>query len=316
MPEPPSLPPDVDAFAESLQVRRYSESTIRHRRKSLVVFFKYLAEIQVADVREVARQTVRDYQAWLLERYAVTSAHLHLTTLRRFFEYLENRDLVLINPCLGLRLPKMGKRLPKTVLTPGEARRVLDAPDTQTLRGIRDKAILEVFYSTGIRLDELTRLTVLDVDYKEGFVRVKGKGCKDRVAPMGSKACDYVREYLQKVRAQWSKANRDERALWLSSRKPHGPIKAPVIEVLVRHYGQQAGVEKRVTPHVWRHSCATHLLANGSDVASVQRLLGHRWIKTTQVYTRVSIADVKATHQKAHPREFRRVRGLRKPATP
>jgi integrase/recombinase XerD len=233
------------------------------------------------------------------------------------FEHLETTDAVLINPCLGLRLPKIGERLPRNVLTPGEARRVLDAPDTQTLQGIRDKAILEVFYSTGIRLEELTRLSVLDVDYTNGFVRVtQGKGRKDRMVPMGSKACDYVREYLQKVRAQWSVASRDERALWLSARQPHQPIKAQVIEVLVRHYGQQAGLEKRVTPHVWRHSCATHLLANGSDVAYVQQLLGHRCLRTTQVYTRVSIADLTATHQKAHPRQSRRVRLPEKAATP
>jgi integrase/recombinase XerD len=223
--------------------------------------------------------------------------------LRRFFEHLESTDVILVNPCAGIRLPKIASRLPKVVLTQGEARALLDAPDTQTKIGIRDKAILEMFYSTGIRLAEMARLTIHDADYKNGFVRVtKGKGGKDRVVPLGRKACDYTREYLQKVRAEWSKTNRDERALWLSSRHPHGPLKSQAIEVMVKQYGREAGLQKNITPHVWRHTCATHLVADGANIAYVQRLLGHRSLRTTQIYTRTTIAEIKATHAKAHPR--------------
>ena len=129
----------------------------------------------------------------------------------------------------------------------------------------------------------------------------KGKFAKDRMTPLGRKACDYVREYLQKVRAEWSKSNRDERALWLSSKQPHGPLKSQAIEVMVKQYGRDAGIEKRVTPHVWRHTCATHLVADGANIAYVQRLLGHRSLRTTQIYTRTTVAEIKATHAKAHP---------------
>ena len=290
-------------FLEALKVRRFSPATIKSRQASLAVFFGWLAGIGIADVREVHRLTVRDYQLWLQGRgYAVPTVQVHLQALRRFFEHLETTDVILVNPCAGVMLPKLASRLPKVVLTQGEARALLDAPDTQTKTGIRDKAMLETFYSTGIRLDEMARLTIHDADYKNGFVRVKGKGSKDRVVPLGRKACDYVREYLQKVRSEWSKTNRDERALWLSYRDPHGPLTNQTIAVMVKQYGRKAGLAKRVTPHVWRHTCATHLVADGANIAYVQRLLGHRSLRTTQIYTRATIADIKAMHAKSHPR--------------
>ena len=161
----------------------------------------------------------------------------------------------------------------------------------------------------------MARLTIHDVDCRNGFVRVnKGKFAKDRMVPLGRKASDYVREYLQKVRAQWSKTNRDERALWLSSKQPNGPLKSQAIAVMVKQYGRQAGLEKTVTPHVWRHSCATHLVADGANIAYVQRLLGHRSLRTTQIYTRTTIAEIKATHAHAHPQARRRSHYAYKPA--
>jgi integrase/recombinase XerD len=296
------------SFLEAMQVRRYSPATLKHRRDSLSVFFRHLASAGITDVREVSRQAIRDYQAALMQRYQIASAQAHLITVRRLFEHLETTDVVLVNPCAGLPLPTKRDRLPRTVLTREEARRVLNQPDTQTRLGIRDKAILEMFYSTGIRLDEMARLTIHDVDYRNGFVRVTGKGSKQRMVPVGRKACDYVREYLQKVRAEWSKANRDERALWLSYFAPHGPLKSQMIEVMVKQYGREAGMEKSVSPHVWRHTCATHLVSNGSNIVYVQRLLGHRSLSTTQVYTRVTVTELKAAHARKHPQARRKAR--------
>jgi integrase/recombinase XerD len=223
--------------------------------------------------------------------------------LRQFFRHLEKSDVILLDPCAKMVLPKLGERLPRNVLTPAEAVRILNMPDTQRPIGIRDRAILELFYSTGIRLEEMTRLTIHDVDARNGFLRVnRGKFAKDRVVPMGRKACDYVREYLAKVRAVWTQARREERAMWLSSYRPHLPLKKQLIEIMVTQYGRKAGLTKRVYPHAWRHACATHLVAAGSNVAYVQRLLGHRSIATTQIYTRVSVPDVRKAVGKAHPR--------------
>jgi integrase/recombinase XerD len=293
------------AFIESLRVRRFAPATLTARNQGLTVFFTFLAEHSLTDVREVTREHLRAFAAWLVAKsYSDHTRCAHLASVRTFFTHLERTDAILIDPCADLVLPRIHKRLPRGVLTPEEARRVLDAPDVQTHVGLRDKAILEVFYSTGLRLAELARLSVFDLDHRNGFVRVnQGKGGKDRIVPIGAKACGYVREYLAQVRAVWSQANRDERALWLSSKRPHGPLKAQMIEVMVKQYGRAAGL--RVTPHLWRHTCATHLVANGANLAAVQRQLGHKSLRTTQLYTRVAVPDLVAMHQRAHPRSGR-----------
>jgi integrase/recombinase XerD len=290
-------------FVEALKVRRASPKTVDIRERAVRTFFKYLVEVHLDDVREVTRQTVRDYQLWLQGQYSGATVLTYIMGLRRFFEHLEKTDVVLVNPCAGLLLPPQPNRLPKTVLTVAEAKRVLRVPDTQTPRGIRDRAILEMFYSTGLRIGELTALTVHDVDTQNGFVRVnKGKGGKDRVVPMGGTASRYAREYLREVRAKWAAQNREERALWLISYQPYRPVKTQQITVMVREYGQAAGLTKQLTAHVWRHTCATHLVANDANLVYVQRLLGHKSLTTTQIYTRVAVPELRVTLKKKHPR--------------
>ena len=293
-------------FLEAMKVRRYSPATLKHRRDSLTVFFRWLAEAGVPDLRAVTRQNIKDYLAALLKQYRIASGQAHLISVRRFFEHLENTDTVLVSPCGGVLLPHRDTSLPRAALTPKEARRILNMPDTQTKRGLRNRAILEVFYSTGIRLEEMSRLSVHDVDYRNGFVRVKGKGNKERIVPIGRRACDYVSEYLRKVRAEWSKANREERALWLSHFAPHPPLKWQMIGKMVTNYGKAAGLDKAASPHIWRHTCATHMVSNGSNIAYVQRLLGHSSLRTTQVYTHATINEIKAAHTRAHPQQRRR----------
>lgn len=307
---PDSFEAHRQSFVESLRVRSYSPKTLSAYGNSLGVFFGFLAStgtegLPLDDLREVNRETVAAYQLWLGEKgYTTWTVHARLQALRRFFEHLESTHAILLSPCEGLKLPPLKDRLPRRVLSKGEARAILQAPDTGTPRGIRDRAMLELFYSTGIRLEEMSRLTVHDVDVRGGFVRInQGKNARDRVVPMGSSACDYVREYLKQVRAVWSRSNREERALWLSSARPHGALKPQIIAVMVRGYAKAAGIERLVSPHVWRHTCATHLVSGGANIAYVQRLLGHRRLDTTQIYSRVAIPEVQQTHRKAHPRQ-------------
>jgi len=292
------------SFLEAMRVRNYSKATIKLRAGSLALFFRYLASMGVNDAREVSRQTMRAYQAWLMtQRYTMQSVHVHLSAARRFFEHLEKSDAILLNPCNGVPLPHFERPLPRNVLTLKEARVVLDAPDTQTKAGIRDKAMLELFYSTGIRVGEMAQLSVHDADTRHAMLRViKGKFARDRVVPMGKKACGYLKEYLEEVRSQWSRQRRDERALWLASAAPFAPFKRDGIEQMVSRYGVKAGLSKSLTPHVWRHTCATHLVAAGANIAHVQRLLGHRSLDTTQIYTRVALPEVRKTFARAHPR--------------
>lgn len=292
------------SFLESLRVRGQAPGTLRARAQSLNTFFLWLTSEGIDDVRELTRADVRAYQLALRQQGLTThTLHTKLISLRRFFEHLETVDAILVNPCLGLLLPKLEDRLPRNVLTQAEARRVLDAPDTQTKKGIRDRAILELFYSTGIRGEEMAALTIHDIDCKNEFVRVnKGKFAKDRVVPMGRKAAQYAQEYLTKVRLPWSQHQKDERALWLGATRPHRALKKQAIALLVAQYKARAGIARPGRTHLWRHTCATHLVQNGANLAYVQRLLGHRSLHTTQLYARVAPNEVAATHRKAHPR--------------
>jgi integrase/recombinase XerD len=291
-------------FLESLRIKGQAEATLKSRSEALTTFFLWLMRQGINDLREVTREQIRAYQLSLIEsKMTAYTRQTKLSGLRRFFEHLETTDTVLLNPCLGMVLPKLADRLPRNVLSQAEAVRILEAPDTQTKKGIRDKAILELFYSTGIRGEEMAQLTVPDVDCKNGFVRVtKGKFAKDRVVPMGSKAAEYIAEYLRQVRGPWSQHQKDERGLWLSAYWPHVPMKKQAIAVLVRDYKKLAGVDRPGRTHLWRHTCATHLVQGGANLAYVQRLLGHRSLDTTQLYTRVSGAEVAQTIKRKHPR--------------
>jgi len=273
---------------------------------SLRRFFQWLGDSGLNDVRDVTKQTVRDFREYLLGRYTTHTAHAHLIALRRFFEHLEATDALLVNPCEGVPLPKMEDRLPRNVLTPEEVRRILDAPDAKTKKGIRDKAILETFYSTGIRLEEMARLTVHDVDLS-GYVRVnRGKGAKDRVVPLTRLACSFLETYLKAIRPALlqGKGGRHASAsdrVFISQRA--APLSKNALGELVEKYARIAGVNKHVTCHIWRHSCATHLVKNKANLRHVQELLGHRDLSTTERYLHLTIADWKEAHRKCHPRE-------------
>ena len=163
--------------------------------------------------------------------------------------------------------------------------------------------MLEVFYSTGLRVAELCHLSVHDVDLLNGYLRINcGKGCKDRIVPLGKKARQYLSEYLRHVRGGFTRKHRDERALFVAEFQGHD-LSTTRVNQIVRGYARKAGIKKRISPHAFRHTCATHMLEGGADISQVQRLLGHVMINTTQVYTRVAATEIKTTHHKTHPRE-------------
>jgi integrase/recombinase XerD len=292
-----------DNFLESLKVRRYAEATVKARDNALTGFFRFLGREKIGDVRAVTRETVHHYRLYLLGRdLSEASRSLYLASLRSFFAYLEETDAILMNPCAGLVIPKAANKLPRAILTPKQAKRLLSQPDVQTKTGLRDQAIMEVFYSTGLRLEEVTSLSVYDVDLRQGCVRVRrGKGGKDRLVPLGQRACTAVQAYLQHARLPWSKGSA-ETALWLRRRAPHAPLEVPGIWHRLRHYAHMAGIPAASQAHVWRHTCATHLVSRGANIAYVQRILGHRSLQTTQIYTRVALREVRATFRRAHPR--------------
>jgi len=291
-------------FEEYLFARKLAPGMVRATVRLVKRFFAFLDGHDL-DLRAA---TVRDIEAYKRElqeagNYQTSTTHGYLYAVRNLYAWLERIGKVLINPTDGLSLPKVRDAIPRTVLTLTEIRKLLDAPDTSTPCGIRDKTMLEVFYSTGIRLSELCDLTVYDVDVPGGYVRVNnGKGAKDRIVPMGRKATQYVREYLRHARGIFTQNRRDERALFVGQKG--GRIHILIVERLVRDYARTAGIRKHVTPHALRHTCATHMLQGGASLPHIQKLLGHVHLTTTQVYTRVAAVEVKATHARTHPREI------------
>jgi len=296
----------TEAYLEMLRVRNYAPDTLKTSRNALETFVGHLQGIGIHDWREVSRDTVENYQRELLQRYADGTVRVHMATLRSFFAHLETTGAILINPTWDVRLPKWERHLPKRILKPSEVRKLLNAPD-ESPKGLRDRAMMELFYSSGIRCEEMARLAVQDVDIKNGFVRVRGKGGKDRVVPIGQSACDALARYLKDARRVWLKAERNPGwtdALWLSPIQPHAPIHKQAVALILRRHARRV-LGRNVSPHVWRHSCATHLVANGANILYVQRLLGHKRLKTTEIYTRVTMSDLKKTLQRTHPRARR-----------
>src|ERR671929_124690 len=197
----------------------------------------------------------------------------------------------------GLSLPRRGRRLPEP-LTPEEAEAIVTEPDGSP-RGLRDRAMLELMYGAGLRVSEVVSLRVSDIDLEEGLVRTTGKGARERVVPTGRRAIEAIRIYMQRGRPYLGRMQRGD-ILFLNHRG-QGITRQAVFQ-LVRDHARQAGIKKIVTPHTLRHSFATHLIENGCDLRSVQEMLGHASIETTQVYTHVSVEHVREAYQKAHPR--------------
>jgi integrase/recombinase XerD len=297
-------------FKEYMQAREFSPRTVTDYRHDARVFLEYLETIGVTEISEVDRAMVADYQIRLLDqtyrdRPITTVTRLkRLTTLRCFCNYLVRRGQLAADPTADLELPKRPKSLPKNILTKKEMGKLLELPDLNTPFGIRDRAIMEVFYSTGIRVSELCNLTLNDIDLAGGELRVnQGKNAKDRVVPLGEVACDYLNLYLRNARSQLAASGQNLLFVTKNGRRFH----CTDLSHLVARYGQKAGLKKRIACHSLRHTCATHLLQGKADIRHIQEILGHASLATTQIYTKVEIADLKKVHRRCHPREQKEV---------
>jgi integrase/recombinase XerD len=232
--------------------------------------------------------------------YAAAYQATRLVVLKHLFRFLSRRGYLLHDPAAEVELPRLEKRLPRVVLTVHEVRKVLEAPDVRTPRGLRDRAMLETLYGTGLRVSELCQLTPYDVDTEERVVRVVlGKGRKDRHVPLTRAAAAAIEAYLLKGRPKLQGAQR-RRVLFLQDRG--GPMDRATASRIVRTWAEEAGIKKHVTPHTFRHTVATHLLKGRADIRHIQSLLGHASLGTTQRYTRVEVSDLKRVLERAHPR--------------
>lgn len=296
-------------FEEYMNARGFSSRTITDYLHNVKLFLDYLHEIGIIRLDEIDRQLIAAYQVRLLDQtyrdrpITVVTRLKRLSTLRCFFEYLVKAGLTDQDPTSDLELPKRPKTLPKNILTKKEIGKLLSVPDLSGPLGVRDRAILEVFYSTGIRVSELCNLTVNDIDLANGELRVnQGKNAKDRIVPLGELACDYLEFYLR-IRHQLAGSAQPVLFVSKSGKKFH----STTMSHLISHYGKKAGLKKPVGCHGLRHTCASHLLRGKADIRYIQEILGHASLATTQVYTKVEIADLKKVHQRCHPRERKEV---------
>jgi integrase/recombinase XerD len=298
----------VQQFLEDLQIRNYSARTIADYAYHLKLWSQFLSEKKILDLSHVADSTVAEFQHWLYYRptrrgaaRGVLNQNTVLAALKSFFRFLRIEGLVLHDPAAALEYARQPKTLPRNVLTPQEASHILETVDTAAPLGKRDKAILEVLYATGIRRAELRALALTDLDLVNGLLRITlGKGARDRVVPLGALAVAALESYLSHARPQLLGAGCTSR-LFISYRG--NPLDPHTLGSLVRRHAEAAQIQKRVTPHVWRHTCATHLVQNHANLRHVQDLLGHRSLTTTERYLRLTITDLKEAHAKFHPRE-------------
>ena len=298
----------ITRFLGDLQIRNYSLRTVQEYGLCLGVFGRFLEQRALTDIQSVTTATLAEFQRWFYyqptrrgQARGVGDQNRMLAAVKSFFRFLKSEGVLTRDPAEAVEYAREPQTLPRNVLTPQEAKRILETVDTGTTLGYRDRAILEIFYATGLRRSELCQLQVQDVNLEEELLRINGgKGAKDRVTPLGRIAGQFVETYIKGVRPLLLKAGATDR-LFLSLRGR--PMSPETVREMVVKRAKLAGIKKHMTCHVWRHTCATHLLQNHAHLRHVQDLLGHRSLATTERYLHLTIADLKAAHRKFHPRE-------------
>lgn len=299
----------LEKYLKNLKVRRFAKRTIKTHLAFLHDFFTYLKkEHDITGVDQVTKEAIYQYQIYQYERLnskgrpnAVGTQNNALKPVKTFFKFLREYDYIVSDPAASIQYAKEPKRLPCSILTRSEVRKILHAPDLKNTIGYRDRTILEVLYSSGIRSSELNNLKLADADCHDGYLRIdQGKGKKDRIVPIGKIACRYLENYIKSVR---SELVRDPYNNYLFLSFTGNKFSRMVPWYIVDKYVREAKIKKRVSPHTFRHTCATAMLRNKADIRSIQELLGHSSVNSTQIYTRVSIADLKEVHKQCHPRE-------------
>jgi integrase/recombinase XerC len=289
----------VAAFIANLRVERQASShTVRSYENDLELYCGYLSEVQGegADPSSVDPVRLRRYSAWLAGRgYAPSTIARRLASLRSFFRFLRREGIVAADPAAGLRNPKQPKRLPR-LLRVDEVIQLLDGVPVETPAGVRDRAMLETLYGGGLRVSELVGMNVDDLDCENDLVRVLGKGRRERLCPVGEMAAGWLRRWIT---LRQPKAPQ-ERAMFLNQRG--GRLTTRSVGRLLQAHLLRAGLVDSASPHTLRHSFATHLLDGGADLRSVQELLGHRNLTTTQIYTHVTQDRILDIYHEAHPR--------------
>jgi len=301
-----SLAANREEYLEALAVKNYSPQTVQGRREDLGVFLDWAGQRELIHVDEITKPILESYQRHLYRHrkangqpLGVSTQRSRLGTLKDYFKWLCRQDRIPFNPASELELPRIEKRLPEQALTPDQIDAVLAVPDVADVLGIRDRAMLETLYSTGMRRSELVRLDLSAFNAERRLIHIRqGKGHKDRVVPVGAQAVRWLETYRDRSRPKLLLKN-SETAFFLTS---YGEAFNPdVLSRLVSGYIAQADIGRKGSCHLFRHTCATHMLENGADIRFIQQLLGHAKLETTSIYTEVSIGKLQQVHASTHP---------------
>ena len=286
--------------------KNYSNYTIISYRNDLIQFFNYLKLYRILKddkIEYVDRSVMRKYIVYLKKSdYSARSISRKISTVRSFFKFCLREGIIKVNPTINLITPKIDKKLPYFLYLQ-EVNKLIETPLKNTIFGIRDRAILELLYGTGIRVGELVNLNICNIDLYEKTIIVFGKGSKERILPLGNPSIRAIQEYLTSRNLFEKKLfvnKNDLEALFLN--RLGGRLTTRSIRRIIIKYMKMAGLNKKISPHVLRHSFATHLLGGGADLRSVQELLGHKSLSTTQIYTHITKERLKTIYKKSHPR--------------
>lgn len=280
--------------------KNLSENTVASYRIDIKNLIEFLQNFNIDDPQKIKYNHIAEFFKFLKEAgLSGSSASRYHSSLKGFFSYLIQNKYITENPVEKIPSPKLSKKLPQ-VLTVNEVDSILSQPDVTNKLGLRDKALLELFYACGTRVSELINLKISGLFFKEEIIRVFGKGSKERLVPIGSSAIKWVTEYLKQSRPYLEKKSKSENYLFLNIRGTK--LSRMGVWKIVDRYVKEAKIDKEVHPHTFRHSFATHLLEGGADLRAVQEMLGHADISTTQIYTHIDRDYIKQVHRDFHPR--------------
>jgi integrase/recombinase XerD len=281
------------------EVKKLSDNTVESYRRDLRQYLEYLENKKILSLKNTNKTTVISYLLYLQKNGKATSTiSRSLASIRAFYQYLVSERMIDRDPTLNLESPKVEKKLP-TILTGKEVELLLEQPDCSDLKGIRDKSMLELLYATGIRVSELVALDCSDVSIELGYIKCSGNDDRERVVPVGTIALEALDTYLREVRHAMVR-DKSVKALYVNYQGKR--LTRQGFWKIIKSYTNKAKITKDITPHTLRHSFAAHLLENGADLKSVQEMLGHSDISTTQIYTRIAKNRIKEVYKKAHPR--------------
>ena len=297
----------IPGYIKYLHALGRSPYTIKGIKNSLSNFMRFLETEQAHSLDDLTSGIIEEYQQDLAFSLTAKGTPLSIQTqtqmlcnVKGFTAFLKDRDYLYNDPGAQIVPPKLPKRLPKVILDHKEIRKLMNAPDTRTNRGYRNRIILEILYDTGIRRSEVSSIKLADLDLKAGYILIHGKGNKERVVPLSARVCELVMNYILAVRSSFIDGEDPE---YLILNRWGQKMDANAVWAVVKRCVSNANLKKNISPHTLRHTCATHMLRNGAPVRHIQELLGHESISSTQIYTHVTINDLKEIHAKYHPSE-------------